>query len=116
MQALWDEPWTACSIFVDENKVLTFWGDVTYLWQHAKQCTIEVKARPGREKTKWRCHPGFLLARFGVEDSIPHTGCFLSASEHILRTLSKNRANQRPLKLKAEFRTPIIDFLRVEYE
>ena len=52
-----------------------------------------VKARPGREKTKWRGRPGFSLApslvRFDPEDSIPRIGCFLSAFVHFLQTLPK---------------------------
>ena len=59
MQALWGEPWTVRSVSVDGNEVVRFRGDVTDLSQLATQCTVTVKARPGREKTKWRCRPGF---------------------------------------------------------
>ena len=68
-------------------------------------------AWPGREKTKWRCRPGFYLASF-AKDSIPGFGCLLSAFEHILRTLPKelrrSMANNPP-KSKAELWTSIVD-------
>ena len=38
MQALWGEPWKACSVVVDENEVVLFRGDVTDLWLLAKEC------------------------------------------------------------------------------
>ena len=44
MQALWGEPWTARSVFVDGNEVVPFRGDVKDLWLLAKQCTV----------TQWR--------------------------------------------------------------
>ena len=47
MQALWGEPWTAPSVFVDGNGVVPFRGDVTDLWLLAKQCTV----------TQWRQRP-----------------------------------------------------------
>ena len=40
MQALWGEPWTARSVFVDGNEVVPFRGDVKDLWLLAKQCTV----------------------------------------------------------------------------
>ena len=40
MQALWGVPWTARSVFVDEKEVVPFRGDVTDLWQLAKECTV----------------------------------------------------------------------------
>ena len=51
-----------------------------------------VKARPGREKTKWRCRQGSLwLVRFDPEDSIPRIGCFLRA---LIRAPSPNTAER----------------------
>ena len=49
MQALWGEPWTARSVFLDGNEVVLFRGDVTYLWRrdHAKHCM----------STQWRQGP-----------------------------------------------------------
>ena len=38
------EPWTARSVFVDENEVVPYRGDVTDLWLLTKQCTV----------TQWR--------------------------------------------------------------
>ena len=40
MQALWGEHWTARSVFVDGNEVVSFRGDVTDLWLLQKQCTV----------------------------------------------------------------------------
>ena len=37
--ALWGEPWTAHSVFVDGNEVVPF-RDVKDLWLLAKQCTV----------------------------------------------------------------------------
>ena len=81
--------------FVDGNKVVPFRirGNVRNLdlWLRAKQCTADaVKARPGREKTKPRCWPGFYLVNF-PKDLIPYLGfrCLLSAFEHILQTQPK---------------------------
>ena len=61
------------------------------------------------------------LVRFDPEDSIPRIGCFLSAFVHLLQTLPKevsqstatNGGRLSP-KSKAEFRTPIVDFLCVK--
>ena len=103
MQALWGELWTARSVLVDGNEVMPFRRDVTDLWLLAKQCTVThaVKARPRREKTKWRCRQGFLLVRFETEDSIPRTGCFLSAFLHLLRTLSKEVSRSTATKVES---------------
>ena len=45
MQALWGEPWTARSVFVDGNEVMTFRGYVIDLWLLAKQCTVQWSLR-----------------------------------------------------------------------
>ena len=61
-----------------------------------------VKTRPGREKTKWRCSPGFSLARrFDPEDSIPRIGCFLSAFVHLLQRLPKEVSRSTATKVES---------------
>ena len=45
MQALWGEPWTARSVSVDGNEVVSFRGDVTDLWLLALANHSEGKAR-----------------------------------------------------------------------
>ena len=50
-----------------------------------------VKARPGREKTKWRCR----------QDSVPRTGCFLSVFVHLLRTLPKEVSRSTATKVES---------------
>ena len=54
-----------------------------------------VKARPSREKTKWRCRPGFSQARpFPI-------GCFVSAFVHLLRTLPKEVRRSTATKVES---------------
>ena len=64
-----------------------------------------VKARPGREKTKWRSRSEFFLARpyarFDPEDSIPRIGCFLSAFVHLLQTLPKEVSRSTATKVES---------------
>ena len=70
MQALWGEPATACAVFVDGKEAVPFRGVVTHHWLRAKHCTDDaVKARPGREMTKWRGRPMLWLTRFHTEIS-----------------------------------------------
>ena len=117
MQALWGEPWTARSVFVDGNEVVPFRGDVKDLWLLAKQCTVAggaVKARPGREKTKMVAAQGSnssvstLRIRFLPLVVFSVLSC--TFSEHY----RKKSVDQRPPKWKAEFRTPIVDLLCVK--
>ena len=54
MQALWGEPWTARSVFVDGNQVVPFRGDVKDLWLLAKQCTVtQWRQGPVERRRKW---------------------------------------------------------------
>ena len=54
MQALWGEPWTARSVFVDGNQVVPFRGDVKDLWLLAKQCTVtQWRQGPVKRRRKW---------------------------------------------------------------
>ena len=54
MQALWGEPWTARSVFIDGNEVVPFRGDVKDLWLLAKQCTVKQwRQGPVERRRKW---------------------------------------------------------------
>ena len=117
MQALWGEPWTARSVFIDRNEVVPFRGDVKDLWLLGTCQAMHgeaVKARPGREKKK-------MVAAQGSNSSVPTLRIrFLplvvfsvlscTFSEHY----RKKSVDPRPPKSKAEFRTPIVDLLWVK--
>ena len=54
MQALWGEPWTARSVYVDGNEVVPFRGDVKDFWLLAKQCTVtQWRQGPVERRRKW---------------------------------------------------------------
>ena len=54
MQALWGEPWTARSVFVDGSEVVPFRGDVKDPWRLAKQCTVtQWRQGPVERRRKW---------------------------------------------------------------
>ena len=122
MQALWGEPSTARSPFRRRKRieVVPFRGDATDLWLLANQCTVTqcVKARPGREKTNWRCQPRFShclkLVRFDPEDSIPRIGCFLSAFVHLVRTLPKEVSRSTATKVESKISDAHCRFLVCE--
>ena len=108
MQALWGEPWTARSVFVDGNEVVPFRLDVKDRWPLAKQCTVtqqfEGKARSREDENVGR--PGFELVRFDAEDSIPPIGCFLGAFVHFLRTIPKEVSRSTATKVESGISDP----------
>ena len=117
MQALWGEPWTTRSVF-------RRWKRSRALSRrcHRSLATCQamhgdaVKARPGREMTKWRCRLGFYQARpfrpWGFDSS--HWFFFSELSCTFSEHCRKKSVDQRPPKSKAEFRMPIVDFLCVK--
>ena len=103
MQALWGEPWTAPSVFVDGNEVAPFRGDVIDLWLLAKQCTV-TQWRQGPAERRRNCgtaQGSIKLVHFDVEDSIPRIGCFLSAFEHLFRTLPKELSQSTATEIES---------------
>ena len=103
MQALWGEPWTAPSVFVDGNEVAPFRGDVIDLWLLAKQCTV-TQWRQGlaeRRRNGGTAQGSIKHVHFDVEDSIPRIGCFLSAFEHLFRTLPKELSQSTATEIES---------------
>ena len=103
MQALWGEPWTAPSVFVDGNEVAPFRGDVFDLWLLAKQCTVtQWRQGPAERRRNGGTAQGSIkLVHFDVEDSIPRIGCFLSAFEHLFRTLPKELSQSTATEIES---------------
>ena len=59
MQALWGEPWTARSVFVDENEVVPFRGDVTDLWLLAWNARWRSEGKARSREDEMAVSPGF---------------------------------------------------------
>ena len=106
MQALWGEPWTARSVFVDGNEVVPFRGDVKDLWLLAKQCTVKQwRQGPVERRRKW--WPPRVLTRpfrrWGFDSS---HWLFLSAFVHLLQTLPKEVSRSTATQVESGISDP----------
>ena len=104
MQALWGEPWTARSVFVDENEVVPFRGDVTDLWLLAKQCTVtQWRQGPVERRRNGGVAQGSNSSgiRFDAEDSIPPIVVFSVLSCTFSEHCRMKSVDQRPPKVES---------------
>ena len=116
MQALWGEPWTARSVSVDGNEVVPFRGDVIDLWLLAKQCTM-TQWRQGaveRRRNGGAAQGSVRLVRFDPRILFLALVVFSVLSRTFSKHCRKKSVDQWPPKSKAEFQTPIVDFLCVK--
>ena len=123
MKALWGEPWTARSVFVDGNEVVPFRGDVKDLWLLAKQCTVRRSEGKARSREDGMVVSPRVLTRtfrcWGFDRDFSHwlfSQCFHAPSPSTAEEVSRSTAIKVESGISDANHRSLVSALRVNSE